>query len=327
MKTLPLSCAVSLLAVACVLAGCASRDPAAPPRPRAVDDYVRGVRAVGQGQDDRAVAVLSEAVQKNPKLTMARLVLGDLYYNKGQVQKAAEQYQALTQLDPYDSRNHYKLGLSFQVLNRMQEAAASYLRALRLNPNDGKSAMNLGLVYLALNQTSDAARWIKRSTELEPDNAAAFANLGVALDALGQYPQAEVAYRRSLELDTTQPITVLNLGSNLVLQNRGVEAAALLEQVVQKSDSALARKRLGDALALQRKIEPAVEEYRAALKLDPRYVPALNDLGRLLIQQYQQGLEMDTTKRDQAVDCWRKSLGLNANQPEIQALLRRWQGK
>ena len=130
-STLPAPIAfLALLTCVALLGGCSGSVS----HPKAVGQYVDGALAARQGQADQAIPTLEGAIQRNPDLLMARVVLGDLYYTRGQIQQAAEQYLVLTRLDPYDSKNHYKLGVSYEVLQRFQEAAASYLRALDWNP-------------------------------------------------------------------------------------------------------------------------------------------------------------------------------------------------
>ena len=180
-------------------------------------------------------------------------------------------------------------------------------------------------MYQALHQPADAIKWITKATELDPSSAAAFANLGVALDEQGQYAKAESAYRRSLELDSTQATTLFNLGSNLVLQGKPAEAASAFEQVLKTSDSAVVRKRYGDALTLLKQFDTAIDQYRLALKANPRYAPAMNELGRVLILQYKQGLELDEAKRRDALAMWKQSLEINPTQPEVEAMVKQWE--
>ncbi|MGH7213668.1 MAG: tetratricopeptide repeat protein, partial [Tepidisphaeraceae bacterium] len=247
-----------------------------------------------------------------------------LYRAGGDYTNAAVQYEAAAKLDPYGYVNHLNLGVSYQLLNRFQEAAASYLKALRLNPGDVESNMNLGLVYLALGQVDDAVHYLEIATTLDPHNAIALANLGVALDAQGSHARAESAYRKSLDLKADQSTTILNLGTNLLSQQKPTEAIAVLRTVVKKSDSASVRKRFGDAFAQAGRYEEAIQEYMACLKLDSRYYPAMNDMGRVLVARYYASSEMDEEMRRLAVRYWRASLQINPSQPRVVTLIKEW---
>ena len=120
--------------------GCASHSTGM----KGVDSYVKAVQAYNAGNKDRAVENLVVATRTNPDLIMARLMLGDIYREGGDYNKAVTQYESLVKLDPYTWSNFYKLGVTYQFLQRLQDAAKSYTHALKLNPDDPNSNMNLG---------------------------------------------------------------------------------------------------------------------------------------------------------------------------------------
>jgi Tfp pilus assembly protein PilF len=293
-------------------------------KPRAVTGYVEAVQAKQRGDNATAIRELEGATKANPDLTMAREMLGDLYRAKGDYEKAVPQYEAMVRLDPYTALNHYKLGVSYHFLQRLQEAAAAYLRAIKLDPKDASSHMNLGLVYLAMGQLDDAVRYTEKATLINPSSAVAFSNLGVVLEAKGDFARAESAYRRSLDLDSRQTETMLNLGSNLIKQGKTADAVSIMERVLQQSDTPQIRKRYGDALARAGKYNDAVKQYESALAKDPNFYPAMNEIGWVRIAEFRKGLELEDHKRITALDMWRKSLQVNANQPRIQTAIKDW---
>jgi tetratricopeptide (TPR) repeat protein len=301
-----------------------SSNSGATAKPHAVDLYVQGVQAYQQGDKQAAQVRLEQAAQENPKLEMAHSMLGDMYREQGDYGKARTQYETLTHLDPYGADNFYRLGVVDQLLQRFEDAAASYLRALKLRPNYASASMNLGTTYLALNQLSDAEKYATLATEQNPKLAAAWTNLGVTLDATKKYATAEWAYKKALELDANQSVAEMNLGANLVLQNKGAEAVSVMEQAVKKNSDAPTRTVYAQALSLAGRNDDAIAQINLALKLEPHYYPALNELGNASIQLYQKGLQLDENLRLQAIDAWKRSLVIAPNQPRQQQLLRQW---
>jgi tetratricopeptide (TPR) repeat protein len=317
--------ALCVAAVGALGIGCSSSPTSS--GPKGIDKYVKAVQAYQSGNRDKAVENLAAATRVNPDLIMARLMLGDLYRENGDYSNAAKQYEALVKLDPYTWQNFYKLGVSYQFLQRLHDAADSYNKALKLNPDDPNSTMNFGLIQLYLGNPDDAVKFCERATLLDPKSASAYSNLGVALDARGEYARAEAAYRHSLDLDPDNATTLLNLGTNLIAQNKGSEAAEILERVIKMSDSPLHRKRYGDALAKAGRYDDAVKEYDSALKLNPKYYPAMNEIGWSKIAEYKNNLELDDTQRDAAIDMWKKSLAINPDQPKITAATQEYSDK
>ncbi|MBC8105372.1 MAG: tetratricopeptide repeat protein [Anaerolineae bacterium] len=319
---------VMLIGIAIVGPGCAPREPVADAAKaktgdplRGIDLYASGAQAYRRGDREMALAQLSQAVRLNPTLRMAQAMLGDLYRTKGDYKNAAIHYEKASQLDPYTLANHYNLGVMYQYLNRLKDAATAYLKALDLNPRDLKSNMNLGTVYLALGDTDEAVNYLERATMIDGSSGEAWSNLGVAYDKRGKTSLAEKAYRKALELDNS-PVIMQNLGSNLIYQGRASEAVNVMKEVIARSNTPSAHKRYADALILSRQYDEALREYDTALKLDSKYVPAMNDKGFLLLKQYKAGLELDEDKLKEAVALWKVSLRVNPNQPKIEQALK-----
>jgi tetratricopeptide (TPR) repeat protein len=320
-----------LMTLGCALfavQGCAANRKAARADlspPPAVENYVDGVRAHRTGNDAQAILALETATQKNPKLTMARILLGDLYKDRGDYSKAADQYLAVTELDPYGARNFYKLGVSYHLVQKLREAVVAYTRAVRLDPKDWESHMNRGLVYLAVGRKAEAVNNLSRATILNPGAGVAFGNLAIALDAQGRFPEAEAAYKRALELDAEDTASLGNLGKNLMRQGKPDQAVVVLRGLADLTGSASARKLYADALVMSKRHDDALALYRGILAEDAKYWPALNGVGSALIGKYENGLQVDDKTRVAAVNAWRRSLALKPQQPRVEEMLKKWQ--
>jgi Flp pilus assembly protein TadD len=294
-------------------------------KPSDYDNYVAAEHALRAGDEDTAALELASAVKANPDLVMARIVLAQIYVKKADYREAEDQYKALTRLDEYNSSNFYGLGLSQQYLNELNDAKASYARAVELDPRDAKSAANLGAVCLTLGQTDEAIKYLDRATKLDSKSWYAWLNYGIALDSRERWKEAESAYRKAQELDSSQLSILYNLASNLIAQNRPAEAIAILKTLLERDDLARYHKRYGDALVLANHSDDAVNEYHAALRVDPHYYPAMNALGMLLITRYQKEAQLDDEKKYSAIDLWHQSLAVAPNQSHVQALLKQWE--
>jgi superkiller protein 3 len=321
-----------LLASVGLIAGCAPDKGKAPTalggasnQPAGVDYYIQARQAAQAGRTDEEIMLLEKAVAANPNLRMAQAMLADAYRARGDFARAAPHYQIAARQDRYNFSAHYGLGLSLQLLNRLEESAVAYLRALELNPRDVNSNINLGLVFLAMGKLDQAEQYVRRATDLDRSNAMAWLNLAVVLDTEGKTQEAESTYRRALELDSRNVTIIQDLAQNLVTQQKGDEAVTLMEQVVVRSDSAMIRKQYGDAFAATKEWDHAIAQYDAALRFDPRFVPAMNEKGFALIRKYVDGLELNDKQRQTALDLWRASLKINPNQPRIIEAIKKWE--
>ena len=82
---------------------------------------------------------------------------------------------------------------------------------------------------------------------------------------------------------SSNPVTRWYLGENLLSQTKYGEARSVFAELARLQDSPLHRKRLGDAYAGEKNFAEAINQYQAALKLDPNYYPALNEIGAAYI--------------------------------------------
>jgi tetratricopeptide (TPR) repeat protein len=254
-------------------------------------------------------------------------MLGKIYKQKGDFKSAIEVYEALVELDPYEADNFYQLGFSYQMVQRLQEACKSYDSALRLQPDNVNANMNIGLVYLALGDVPRAVKYTKKAAELKPDSSEAQANYAISLDSSGEYAAAEKAYRKSLELAPSQAGTLVNYGNNLLSQGKWNDAIDVFQMALKRENSAYLHKRLGDAEVMSGKNQEAIKEYRVAMKMNPKYFSAMNELAQALLVQYQTGMELDEKMREEALGLWRQSLELSPRQPKVKAALEEWDKK
>jgi tetratricopeptide (TPR) repeat protein len=301
-----------------LIVGCAAPKPTSQPAQRAgVNDYVAAVAAARQGDPQSAIDALERAIQNNATLRMARITLGELLMETRQYDRAVPHLQAAVELDPYAVENHYNLGLTLQILERLQEASIAYMRGLQLNPDDFKSNLNLGLVFFALDDLESALYYAEHATEIDPGSAKAWSNLAVIRDARGEFPMGERAIRRALEIDGADTSVNLNLVGNLIAQRRGDEAVQAATRLVSLAPVPLHFKRLGDAYAIQGKWVESSVAYDEAIRLDARFIPALNGKAEMMLNRFASAGRIDEKLRRDALALIDKSLDLNPDQPHI----------
>ncbi len=288
------------------------------------DQLQKAIYARENGSPEQAIIALKQATKANPKLVPAHVMLGDLYKEGGDFEKAGQEYQTLTQLEPKVASHSYNLGLMQQLLGRLRQASEAYLKSLKLDPKNADAHMNLGLVYLTLADQSKAIEHLQQATSLNPTSIDAWTNLGAALDDHDEPADAEKAYRKALELDGNRYNLFINYGSNLIQQSRPDEAIKLLQQSADMKDSALIEKLMGDALTKKGWWDAASGRYEKATRLDPKYINAYNALGNTLISAYERGMQLNEPLRERAVAAWKTSLSLRLDQPAVAAQLGKW---
>ncbi len=190
---------------------------------------------VRMGQFDEAIKALEKAViLRSDSETYANL--GQAYAEKGDLEKATENYKKAIMMDPNNPEAHYNLGNAYLSQDRLMEAAGEYQKAIKAKPNYAKAYSNLGVVLLSIGRDDEAIEKYRRAAELDPNNVEAKFNLGTTLAEKGL-------------LD---------------------EAVENLQKVVERlPENTVARCRFADVLVRQGRIERAIAEYEQVLKIDP----------------------------------------------------------
>lgn len=89
-----------------------------------------------QQKPEEAIKELLESLKRFPGNVDLKFSLGRLYFNSGQVDLAARQFQEITLLVPNHANARFSLALSYERLGKTQKALEEYRRILELNPDN-----------------------------------------------------------------------------------------------------------------------------------------------------------------------------------------------
>lgn len=264
---------------------------------------------LGQKNFESAIAACQKALQLDPNLAEAYMVLGNVLHVTGQEVESRNAYEQALKIKPelFPADVHFELGNQQYQQNQMDAAIKSYQLAIALQSDLTKAHSNLGLVYSRLGQLEAAASSYKRATELEPDYIDAHYNLGVILLQQKAFDEAAQCFRTILNLVPEHPNALINLGSILIGQNKFDEAIAIYERIVELSPTFEdARYNLANLLFKQGNLDRAASHLRSILLINPNYIGCYFSLANVLVEQ---------NKLDEAISNYRNSLQLTPNHP------------
>jgi superkiller protein 3 len=195
------------------------------------------------------------------------------------------------QLYPNEARFYYGLGIALRRTGKLEEAIAAYRQAIKLKPDDADAYINMGNALSDQKKLEDAIAAYRQAIRLKPDYAYAYNNLGVALSDQKKLEDAIAAYRKAIELDPKYAAAYIGLGNRLSDLGKKEEAiTAYLKALSLPEDISitpttahtLAHNNLGLVYQEQGKLNEALAEYEAALKIDPKYEYAKNNRDAVL---------------------------------------------
>ncbi len=221
-----------------------------PALPLAKRKLAQALIAAGRGEE--ADDALREYIEDDPD--RAAIVRGTQLQQEGKTDEAIAEYQGILRKNP-NSVNalHQLAGILWRDRKRPDDAEALLRRAVQLAPDFGRAWMTLGALLMDRNRYSHAIEAFEKATRLEPRNADAWSHLGNANGRAMLPAQAITAYEKSLSLNDQRPSVLASYAWEL--------------------------KTVGDQGA-------ALQAYRKAVKIRPRFGPAYWSMANLKIFKF-----------------------------------------
>jgi tetratricopeptide (TPR) repeat protein len=219
---------------------------------------------------EKAVAIVREEQAKKPLDSRAWAALGEVYNRARRYPEAIEALRKAVELagDQAAPGLHIALAQALEGSGSTEGAREQYRKAAELlhkavqeNPDDPDDYLRLGLVYRSLYDFPKASEFLSKGIQLAGGNATAssYMSLADSLEKSDQAEKAEEEYQKAYSL--------------------------LSDRVKEFPNDVTARYMLASVCERLGKLEECEEQYRAAMKLDPFFAAAYNNLGYTWIEE------------------------------------------
>jgi len=149
----------------------------------------------------RAERILKDAIELNPRLDQANVLLAELMLRKGNPAAAVDLLAPLTKERPQVAPAQFLVATSYLAEQKLDQALAVYRQMTELFPKDPRPPFLAGNILLGRGQQSDARQAFEKSVEISPGNLPATEKL-VDLDIAGkQYPVAIERVQKLIDKD------------------------------------------------------------------------------------------------------------------------------
>ncbi|MFQ5963146.1 MAG: tetratricopeptide repeat protein [Candidatus Scalinduaceae bacterium] len=149
---------------------------------------------------------LGEATEVAPDTSMAdSLAEGILYYNKGMLDKAIEEFKEVIEIDPEDVNAYYNLGNAYVDKGMFNEAISAYKRAIEINPEFIDAYLNLGMIYLNKDLTDEVISLYKQALKHSPNDTFLYYHLGEAYAYKERYQKAITEFKKAISINPMDP--------------------------------------------------------------------------------------------------------------------------
>jgi len=198
--------------------------------------YEKAVQAYEEGELEEAFIHLKNALQVDPNLLSARLLLAEVYFNEGDVASAEEESREALLLgadmnlvlpvygqslvlqekvdelfeiervsDTFTTQSQFEWALlkgqGYLLRGERDLARREFERAASIRPDDVRSNNTVAAIYMTSGMEADARALVEKSLRLEPENAKTWQLRGELSFREKNYEQALEYFRRGNELD------------------------------------------------------------------------------------------------------------------------------
>ena len=162
--------------------------------------FMLGMIYKDQGKSDQAIGAFQSAVERNPDLVEAWVILGDLLDRKKDP-TAIQYFDNAIKVDPKNVSAWHAKAYYLQNNNRMDEALQIYKQIHTLDAQYPEAYLNSTILYLYMDSLDQAMKEISILIQIDPANPAAWFYKGKTHHLKGQDAEAKAAYEQALRLD------------------------------------------------------------------------------------------------------------------------------
>lgn len=233
-----------------------------------------------KGLYSQALAILQDLAAAEPDNTDVSYALGALYSMIDQPRKAI-QYYLKAATDGYELAMIYgNIGDEYYKLGKIDESISYYKKSVKCSADEERSLFNLASTLEEHGRGEEAVDYLRQVVSDHPFSLGAWYALGSTYLWLGLYEKAIDAYEYVIVIDKTCFNAYLCKSDCYKNLNRYSEAiSALREGMEYADDKAYVCYDIAQLFAAQSNFHAAVAYLQDALKEDPAYGAAWNELG------------------------------------------------
>ncbi len=242
---------------------------------------------MNKGRTGDARAELTKVLAAKPGMIEAELIKANLDTMDKNYTEAERQLNALVSADPNNPLVHRQMAIYLESRGRIAEAERSYLRALELRPDSPQLLQDLAQFDIRQKQPERAIEAIQRTSGTDNRTQAFHYELmGLVYFRAGKLEESEKAFKLALEKDPALISSDAYLAAQYVQSGHADVALKQLDEIKKKNPQNASTYAIeGLIYQMQGKIEDAKQSYLDALRVNPNYDTAANNLAYIMSEE------------------------------------------
>jgi len=199
----------------------------------AVGYLEEGDRLRREGKRKESLLAYRQAVEANPNLVEALLVLTDCLVDEGELAAAIDAIEHLVSLDKDSSWAHNYAGLVHFKAGNAESARAHFRRALDLQPELVEARVNLAVLEWESEDFESALRELGEASRVDPTNRDLVCNISLIYTQIGQWEAAVTVLEDYLTLRPEDVEILHQLADVLAKHGSATNARQTAERILQ----------------------------------------------------------------------------------------------
>lgn len=302
----------------------------------------QGKKFAEEGNYKSALDCYRQAIQQQPELIDAYLVLGQLLSQLGQPDQSIKCYLAGLKQQQHPEL-YFALGNVYHRQQQWAKAALCYQKTSQSDPNHGQACHELGEVLSQQQRWSEAAKAYRQAiaiakgrqskSSLKTDCSWSYNNLGYALIQLQRWSEAIPVYLQAIKLKPDFSWSYYNLAEAYGKVGQWSEAIANYQQAVElQADLPQVQQKLGNAFYRRSQADRAfaLTHFRLAIAQEPQNPEAYHqvlaiDKGNLALYLKLGDVLAESGKFDQALVTYQMALQIQPKNIEVLSRIQKYQ--
>jgi TolB-like protein/DNA-binding winged helix-turn-helix (wHTH) protein/Tfp pilus assembly protein PilF len=189
-----------------------------------------------EGERAKAISAAQRALQLDPELPEAYVVLAELHQNQWHWSEAEAEYRRALVLNPNDANAHAKLALWLLCQRRTEEALSWVNRARELDPL-AVSGDLVGWTLYITRRYSEAIDELRTASATKPDDIGVLWRLGFVLIAGNEPGEAIPVLEKALRITNRSPGVTGVLAKAYALSGQRSKAIALVDELQRRRET------------------------------------------------------------------------------------------
>jgi len=234
-----------------------------------------------RNQLDDAKAIYQKIIVHDKNNSDAYHLISLIHLVEGKLDEARNSIITAIELQPDISVYHSNYGNILYQSNNLEFAIQEHKRAIKLDKKNFQSFYSLGVVYTHLKNYEKAIENYKKALSLDSESSVAHNNLANIYNNLNPN-LAEEHYLKVLELTPNDAMPYINISNYYLKNTKYKKCVEILEEAFSKDIKVKELyNNLGIAYYATKDNVKAKSMFELAIKLDPKYIHALDNLKKI----------------------------------------------